>query len=116
MDFFFQNNSVENSLICHKDKSAKHCPIEIFPIYQKKHWTIRRWDDHIVVQTSRRNIFKIDGFKMKNLSTEIHILILSIKSTHQLFPWLELLSKFLLYLEFHNIKSTGEICEVEKYW
>ena len=62
MDFFFQNNSVENSLICPKDKSANHCPIEIFPIYQKKHWTIRRWDDHIVVQTSRRNMFKIDGF------------------------------------------------------
>ena len=42
MEFFFQNNSVENSLICPKDKSASHCPIELFPIYPNIHWTIRQ--------------------------------------------------------------------------
>ena len=60
--FFFQNNSVENSLICPRTKSASHCLTELFPIYQNKHWTIRRRDDHIVVQSSHRNISKIDGF------------------------------------------------------
>ena len=62
MDFFFQNNSVENSLICPRTKSASHCLTELFPIYQNKHWTIRRRDDHIVVQSSHHNIFKIDWF------------------------------------------------------
>ena len=60
MDFFFQNNSVENSLICPRTKSASHCLTELFPIYQYKHWTIKRRDDHIVVQSSHCNIFKID--------------------------------------------------------
>ena len=64
MDFFFQNNSVENSLICPRTKSASHCLTELFPIYQNKHWTIRRRDDHIVVQSSHRNIFKIDRFQV----------------------------------------------------
>ena len=59
---FFQNNSVENSLICPRTKSASHCLTELFPIYQNKHWTIRRRDDHIVVQSSHLNIFKIDWF------------------------------------------------------
>ena len=58
--FLFQNNSVENTLICPWTKSASHCLTELFPIYQNKHWTIRRRDDHIVVQSSDRNIFKID--------------------------------------------------------
>ena len=42
-------------------------------------------------------------------------LIEPIKCMHQLFPWLELLSKFLPYLQFHSIKSTFKICDVEKY-
>ena len=62
MDFFFKNNSVENSLICPRTKSASHCLTKLFPIYQNKHWTIRRRDNHIVVQSSHRNISKIDGF------------------------------------------------------
>ena len=60
--FFFQNDSVENILICPRTKLASHCLSELFPIYQNKHWTIRRRDDHIVVQSSHCNISKIDGF------------------------------------------------------
>ena len=43
--------------------SAVHCLTELFSIYQNKHGTIRRRDDHIVVQSSHRNIFKIDGLQ-----------------------------------------------------
>ena len=60
MDFFFQNNSVENSLICPRAKSSNHCLTELFSIYQNKHWTIRRRDDHIVVPSSNRIKSKID--------------------------------------------------------
>ena len=48
--FFFQNNFVENSLICPKDKSASHCPIELFPIYPNIHWTIRQRYRRLVIQ------------------------------------------------------------------
>ena len=58
--FFFQNNSVENSLICPRAKSANQCLTELFPMYQNKHWTIRQRDDHIVVPLSNRNKLKID--------------------------------------------------------
>ena len=60
--FFLQNNSVENSLICPKKKSASHCPTKLFPIYPNNHWTIRRRDDHIVVPSSNRIKLKIDWF------------------------------------------------------
>ena len=60
--FFFQNNFLENSLICHKNKSASHCLTELFPIYPNNHWTIRRPDDHIVVLSSNRIKLKIDRF------------------------------------------------------
>ena len=49
-------------MICPKAKSATHCLTELFSIYQNKHGTIRRRDDHIVVQLTHRNISKIDGF------------------------------------------------------
>ena len=67
MDFFLQNNSVENSLICPKNKSASHCPTELFPIYPNNHWTIRRRDDHIVVPSSNRIKLKIDWFQHSTL-------------------------------------------------
>ena len=60
--FFLQNNSVENSLICPKNKSASHCPTELFPIYPNIHWTMRRRDDHIIVPSSNRIKLKIDWF------------------------------------------------------
>ena len=60
--FFFQNNSLENSLICPKNKSASHCPTELFPIYPNNHWTIRRRDDHTVVPSSNRIKLKIVWF------------------------------------------------------
>ena len=72
MDFFLQNNSVENSLICPRAKSSNHCLTELFSIYQNKHWTIRRRDHHIVVQSSHRNIFKIDNFNMALLPLPKH--------------------------------------------
>ena len=50
-------------MICPKTKSATHCClIELFPIYQYKHWTIRRRDDCSVDSSSHRNILKIVGF------------------------------------------------------
>ena len=52
-------------MICPKAKSATHCLTELFSIYQNKHGTIRRRDNHIVVQSSHRNIFKIDWFQDK---------------------------------------------------
>ena len=63
--FFLQNNSVENSLICPKNKSASRCLTELFPIYPNNHWTIRRRDDHIVVPSSNRIKLKIDWFQVK---------------------------------------------------
>ena len=62
MDFFSQNDSLENSLICPKNKSASHCPTELFPIYPINHWTIRRRDNHTVVPSSHRIILKIVRF------------------------------------------------------
>ena len=35
-------NSVQNSLICPKNKSASHCLTKLFPIYPNNHWTIGR--------------------------------------------------------------------------
>ena len=51
-------------MICPKAKSATNCLTELFSIYQNKHGTIRRWDDHIAVQSSHHNIFKIDWFEI----------------------------------------------------
>ena len=48
------------SLICPKAKSATHCLTELFSIYQNKHCTTRRRDDHIVISSSQRIISKID--------------------------------------------------------
>ena len=58
--FFLQNNSVENILICPKNKWTSHCPTELFPIYPNNHWTIRQRDDHIVLPSSNRIKLKID--------------------------------------------------------
>ena len=60
---FFQNNSVENSLICPRTKSASHCLTELFPIYQNKHWTIRRQDDNSLDPSSHSIILTIVGFQ-----------------------------------------------------
>ena len=38
MEYYFQSNSVKNSLKCPKAKSATHCLTKLFPIYQNKHW------------------------------------------------------------------------------
>ena len=63
--FFFQNISVENSLICPRTKWASHCLTELFPIYQNNIWTIRRWDDHTIIPSSHRIILKIVVFLVK---------------------------------------------------
>ena len=65
MEFYFQSNSVKNSLKCHKAKSATHCLTKLFPIYQNKHWTIIRWDNHTDIPSSHRLILKIVGFMMR---------------------------------------------------
>ena len=54
MEFYFQSDSVKNSLICPKTKSATHCLTELFPFYQNKHWIIRRRDNHTIVLSSDR--------------------------------------------------------------
>jgi hypothetical protein len=51
-------------LKCPRAKSANHCLTELFSIYQNKHWTIRRWDNHIVVPSSNHIKLKIDWFKI----------------------------------------------------
>ena len=62
MESYFQSNSVKNTLKCPKAKSATHCLTKLFPIYQNKNWTIRRWEDHPVDPSSHRIILKIVGF------------------------------------------------------
>ena len=62
LDLFFLNDSLENSLIYPKTKSASHCPTELFPIYPNNHWTIRWRDNHIFVPSSNRIKLKIDWF------------------------------------------------------
>ena len=47
-------------MICPKNKSASHCPTELFPIYPNNQWTIRQRDNHIVVPSSNRIKLKID--------------------------------------------------------
>ena len=49
MEFYFQGNSVMNSLKCPNAKSLSHCLTELFPIYQNNIWTIRQWDNHTIV-------------------------------------------------------------------
>ena len=65
MNFYFQSNSVMNSLKCPRAKSTNHCRTELFSIYQNKHWTIRRRDNHIVVPSSHHIKLKIDWFHIK---------------------------------------------------
>ena len=55
MEFDFQSNSVMNSLKC----AESHCLTELFPIYQNKHQTIRRWNDPSVDPSSYCIILKV---------------------------------------------------------
>ena len=63
MEFYFQSNSVLNSLKCPKSKSLSHCLTELFPVYQNKHWTIKQWDNHSVDPPSNRIKLKIVRFQ-----------------------------------------------------
>ena len=50
-------------MICPKTKSANHFLTELLPIYQNKHWTIRRRNDRSLNPPFyHRIILKIDGF------------------------------------------------------
>ena len=62
MEFYFQNNSVMNSLKCSKSKSLSHCLTELFPFYQNKNWTIQRRNDGSVDQPFHCILSKIVGF------------------------------------------------------
>ena len=63
IEFYFQSNSVINSLKCPKSKSLSRCLSELFPIHQNKHWTIRRRRDNRSVDPSSDSIIlKIVGF------------------------------------------------------
>ena len=65
MEFYFQSNSVMNSLKCPKSKSLSHCLTELFPFYQNKHWTIQRRNDGSVDQPFHRILWKIVGFQLR---------------------------------------------------
>ena len=54
MEFYFQSNSLMNSLKCPKAKSLSRCLTELIPIYQKKIWTIRWWANRTIVTSSHR--------------------------------------------------------------
>ena len=96
MDFFFQNDSVENSLICPRTKSASHCLTELFQIYQNKHWTIRRRDDHIVVPSSNRIKSKVDWIYVKTLERIVTDLLQQFQSKYPM--TLEFFRKYVWYL------------------
>ena len=49
MEFYFQSNSVMNSLKCPKAKSQNHCLTELLLIYQNNIKAIRWWDNHPIV-------------------------------------------------------------------
>ena len=66
MEFYFQSNSVMNSLKCPKSKSLSPCLTELFPIYQNKAWTIQRRNDRSGDPLFHRIILKIDGFQVCN--------------------------------------------------
>ena len=104
MDFFFQNNSVENSLICPRTKSASHCLTE-FPIYQNKHWTIKRWDDHIVVQSSHRNIL-----------TDFYSLHWKSKKSRSLFWHKKVCGIFVFLIFYFNQVFSANAFFQEKLW
>ena len=60
MEFYFQSNSVMNSLKCPKSKSLSHCLTKLFPFYQNKHWTIQRRNDGSVDPPLHRILSKIE--------------------------------------------------------
>ena len=60
MEFYFQSNSVMNSLKCPESKSLSHCLTELFPIYQK---TIGPSDGGTIRRSSHRPIVLYWRFK-----------------------------------------------------
>ena len=107
--FFFQNDSVENSLICPRTKSASHCPTELFPIYSNNHWTIRRRDNHIVVPSSDRIKLKIDGFYVCSNKIICHNCIVK--------PWIKICMKYKLKIVAKinlNFKQNQKILQTQK--
>jgi hypothetical protein len=67
MEFYFQSNSVMNSLKCPKLKSLSHCFTEFFPFYQNKHWTIQQREDRSVDPSFHCIKMKIVGFFVLDL-------------------------------------------------
>ena len=67
MDFYLQNNSVENSLICPRAKSSNQYLTKSFSIYQNKHWTIRRWDDHSMTNRPTVLNWRLSDFWLSSL-------------------------------------------------
>ena len=71
--FYFQSNSVKNSLQCPKAKSATHSLTELFPIFQNKHWTIKQWEDRTVVPSSHCIILKSVGFYVSDQCSKLDL-------------------------------------------
>ena len=68
MEFYFQNNSVKNSLKCLKVKPSTHCLNGLFPIYQNNNWTIKRWYDLTKFPLFHRIILKIVGYQQLTMN------------------------------------------------
>ena len=52
-------------MICPKTNSATHCLTNLFPMYQNRHWTIKRQDDHSVDPSPHHIILRIVGFLIR---------------------------------------------------
>ena len=116
-------------MICHKAKSANHCLTELFSIYQNKHWTIRRRDDHIVVPSSNHIKSKIDWILNSltigwgNLAENSQIWLLFFQpslflTTSSELNCLKSMPPYCLYLSpslnLHKIKAARNKCHTSK--
>ena len=64
MEFYFQNNSVKNSLKCLKVKPSTHCLNVLFPIYHNNNWTIKQTKFPLF----HRIILKIVGYQQLTMN------------------------------------------------
>ena len=77
-----------NNLICPKTKTATHCLTKLFSIYQNKHWTIRRPDNHTAVPLYHRIILKIVGCLSSQCKISLNLKFLEIAHPDLYVQWL----------------------------
>ena len=86
MEFYFQSNSVMNSLKCPKSKSLSHCLTELFPIYQNNIWTIRQWDNHTIIPSYYTEDCRILHVHFQNTPSGFYIHICLTSESHSGYP------------------------------